>query len=463
MGSKRDLSLGRSGVGNIFVKNLDTSVDSKTLYDTFSLFGNLLSCKVATDENSESKGYGYVHYETAEAVNEAISKIDGMLIANKQVYVGHFVRRNDRAGQADWTNIYVGNVPVEWDEEKLRTEFGKFGAITSVVMHSSTSVDGTGGMAAVIAYQEHEAAVAALDFMHDKRVRFPAKDTAAAADSNKAAAAAAAAEPAADDETAAAAKTNEAATATDADTDAAAAKTDAEKKDGDASESATTAATTDETAAVAAGAAAEPEGPLETELFCCRAQKKSERSRELQQKYEAMKMERMSKYQGVNLYVKNLDEAVGEEALREAFAPHGTITSARIMKDAATGNSKGFGFVCFSSPEEATKAVQEINNKMIAAKPIYVAVAHDADIDKDIAVGSSSVLYVQALQLALPLSQIVHISDSVLLKFEKQQLAAADALSHPQRHLRLQVTSNTITIVMLAVMLGHWPLVRGTS
>jgi hypothetical protein len=46
--------------------------------------------------------------------------------------------------------------------------------------------------------------------------------------------------------------------------------------------------------------------------------KKSERAHELQQKYEAMKMERMSKYQGVNLYVKNLDEAVGQEALREA-------------------------------------------------------------------------------------------------------------------------------------------------
>ncbi|CAM9819433.1 unnamed protein product, partial [Phaeothamnion confervicola] len=94
MWSQRDPSLRRSGVGNIFVKNLDTTVDNKALYDTFSLFGNILSCKVATDEHGNSKGYGYVHYETAEAANEAIANIDGLLIANKQVHVGHFVRLN---------------------------------------------------------------------------------------------------------------------------------------------------------------------------------------------------------------------------------------------------------------------------------------------------------------------------------------------------------------------------------
>lgn len=57
----------------------------QALYDTFSLFGNILSCKVATDENGASKGYGYVHYETGVSANMAIAKINGMLIAGKQV------------------------------------------------------------------------------------------------------------------------------------------------------------------------------------------------------------------------------------------------------------------------------------------------------------------------------------------------------------------------------------------
>ena len=94
---------------------------------------------------------------------------------------------------------------------------------------------------------------------------------------------------------------------------------------------------------------------------------------ELKKKFEQLKLERLNRYQGVNLYVKNLDDTIDDERLRKEFAPYGTITSAKVMNE--EGRSKGFGFVCFSSPEEATKAVTEMNGRIIVAKPLYVALA----------------------------------------------------------------------------------------
>merc|ERR1712203_648471 len=108
-------------------------------------------------------------------------------------------------------------------------------------------------------------------------------------------------------------------------------------------------------------------------MYCGRAQKKAERQAELKKKFDALKQERMQRYQGVNLYVKNLDDSVDDDRLRKEFAPFGTITSARVM--CGGGRSKGFGFVCFSSPEEATKAVTEMNGRIIVSKPLYVALA----------------------------------------------------------------------------------------
>merc|ERR1711981_956057 len=167
MWSQRDPSLRRSGVGNVFIKNLDKTIDNKAMYDTFSAFGNILSCKVAQDmSNGEPKGYGFVHFETEEAALNAIQKVNGMLLNGKKVYVGRFVPRKDREMELGekarkFTNVYVKNINDEYDETKLNEMFQKYGKISSVKVMKSD--DGKSKGFGFVSFESPEEAMNACD------------------------------------------------------------------------------------------------------------------------------------------------------------------------------------------------------------------------------------------------------------------------------------------------------------
>ena len=64
---------------------------------------------------------------------------------------------------------------------------------------------------------------------------------------------------------------------------------------------------------------------------------------------------------GNKLYVGGLPYSVTEGRLQEIFAAHGTVESAKVIKDKFTGQSRGFGFVEMGSGGEAQRAIQALN------------------------------------------------------------------------------------------------------
>lgn len=282
MWKQRDPALRRSGVGNIFIKNLDKTVDSRTLHDTFSQFGNIISCKVVGDDTGDSRGFGFVQYQTQEEADHAIKKVNGNKMGNsdKKVTVTHFKHATDRPS-SKFSNVFVKNLPKTVNEDDFVAFFKKFGPITSGVLR--TTEDGSSLGFGFLQFELVEDAEQAVEAVNGTK--------------------------AFDDE---------------------------------------------------------------FELYCGPHMKKHQRAMVNKKKAEQRRQETAAKHQGNNLYIKHLDEGSNDETLRKEFARFGSITSAKIVVD-EKGVCKGFGYVCFSNQEEATRAVTEMNGKMLGSKPLFVA------------------------------------------------------------------------------------------
>jgi RNA recognition motif-containing protein len=72
------------------------------------------------------------------------------------------------------------------------------------------------------------------------------------------------------------------------------------------------------------------------------------------------------------LYVGNLPYSATEQSLRDAFSASGTVDTVSIVTDRDTGQSKGFGFVEMSTPQEAQAATQALNGQMLDGRQIKV-------------------------------------------------------------------------------------------
>ncbi|KAI8563197.1 hypothetical protein RHMOL_Rhmol03G0094000 [Rhododendron molle] len=289
MWSHRDPDARKSGIGNLFVKNLGESIDNTKLQEIFQNFGNILSSKVVMSDDGKSKGYGFVQFESEDSANAAIEKLNGSSVGGKQMFVGKFVKKSDRilpSTDPKYTNLYVKNLDPDVTEEVLQEKFSEFGKVLSLVISKDDNGDSRGF--GFVNFESTDDARRAMEAMNGSQL---------------------------------------------------------------------------------VGSKV---------LYVARAQKKAEREQILRRQFEEKRKEQILKYQGSNVYVKNIEDDVTEDELREHFSQCGTITSAKLMRD-EKGISRGFGFVCFSTPEEAYNAVNTLHGYIFRKKPLYVAIAQRKD------------------------------------------------------------------------------------
>ncbi|MBD3366520.1 RNA-binding protein [candidate division WWE3 bacterium] len=74
----------------------------------------------------------------------------------------------------------------------------------------------------------------------------------------------------------------------------------------------------------------------------------------------------------MKLYIGNLPYSTDDAALKALFEQFGTVVSASVITDRATGRSKGFGFVEFENAEDAKKAMAEMNESEVEGRTIKV-------------------------------------------------------------------------------------------
>src|SRR5690348_6201082 len=84
-----------------------------------------------------------------------------------------------------------------------------------------------------------------------------------------------------------------------------------------------------------------------------------------------------------NMYVGNLSFNVSDENLRDEFAKYGKVTSATIIRDAVTHQSRGFGFVEMANDGEAAEAIAGLNGATLGGRTIVVNDARQKREDRD--------------------------------------------------------------------------------
>ena len=357
---------------NIFVKKIPKEVTAKEFDEYFRQFGNIVSAKLAEDEEGESMGYGFVLYDSEEGAKKAIKECHGKEWRGKKLFVAQF-QKNRPKQPPKYNNIYVRNIPKSWSEDDIKKYFSKYGEIGSMIVR----IPEADKLKKELPEEkrkhilEHKYA-----FVCFKSLDGPAKKAVAKVPYLKI-----------DDEEynkkieEISNKVKEAGLGED----------DIYKcacfiLDNNAEEKINNKDEFDRLLKSFNESIKENDGVYiiknkEGRLDCCQALKKAEREKKLKQLYEKIKRKIKEKYKFCNLYVKNLPNDYTDEKLKELFGQFGQIRSAKVVKKELESHYlvikktvKVFGFVCFFEPEVAKEAKTKLKDHalLVNGPKLYV-------------------------------------------------------------------------------------------
>ena len=348
---------------NIFVKNISKDVTPREFDEYFSKFGNIISAKIAEDEEGESMGYGFVLYENEENAKKAIAECHGKIWRNKKLFVCQFQKNRPRK-PLRFNNLYVRNIPKNWSEDDVRNYFSKYGEISSMLVKSPDPSKLNKNLPeekrkniinhkyAFVCYKSldgpAENAVAKVPYLklfdesYNKKIEEFAEilrkqkvkeenvyKCACYIDENKLAE-----------------KINN--------------PRELKKIIDDFNK------LIDDN---------EGEYVIKDKtdrLYCCQALKRSERDKKLKKLYERIKKKIKEKYKFCNLYVKNLPADFTDQKLIDLFGKYGPIRSAKVVKNEISSNYlfikktiRVFAYVCYFEPSKAQEAKQQLKDKAL--------------------------------------------------------------------------------------------------
>lgn len=97
----------------MFLKDLDKSLKIQDIDKALSRFGKIFSSKISIDDKGESRGYGYVQFETEKEAEDCLAYIlqAGQVVNDKQLIVERYLPKSGRPNNAVQNNLYIKNLP----------------------------------------------------------------------------------------------------------------------------------------------------------------------------------------------------------------------------------------------------------------------------------------------------------------------------------------------------------------